>query len=223
MMVGMAASDRDFMPALRFNSLTGLFDPLVAVYAREGEFKRRVLRHASLQEGEHVLDLGCGTGTLALMAHESAPGVDIDGLDADPKVLASARRKAAKAGVPIRFSEGMSTELPYPDGQFDVVLSTLFFHHLEDEVKHATARELARVLRPGGRVVVGDIGKPQGPLMRVAVRTMVQVLDGRATTQLNVDGRLPDVLGGSLDAVRVVDRMRTPVGTLEIVTGRKAG
>ena len=67
-------------------------------------------------------------------------------------------------GLEIGFDEGMSTSLPYPDESFDVVLSTLFFHHLSDEAKRQTAAELVRVLRPGGRLVVGDLGRPQDPL-----------------------------------------------------------
>jgi len=216
-------AERDFMPALRFGSLTSLFDPVVAIWAREGEFKRRVLRHAALRSGERVLDLGCGTGTLALMAHADQPEVELDGLDADPAILRTARSKADASGVPISLREGFSTELPYEDGRFDVVLSTLFFHHLADADKRATASEIARVLKPGGRAVIGDLGKPQDPLMRLAVSTTVQVLDGRTTTSLNVAGGLPTVFreAGLVD-VGVVDRLRTPVGTLEVVVARQS-
>jgi len=224
MISGVSATDRDFMPALRFGSLTGLFDPVVAVYAREREFKRRVLRYAALQPGERVLDLGCGTGTLALMARETQPGIEIEGLDADPKVLRSARSKTRDAAASIDFHQGMSTDLPFENARFDVVLSTLFFHHLRDADKRTTAQEVARVLKPGGRLVVGDVGKPQDPAMRLMAAATVQLLDGRTTTQLNIDGGLPEILrGAGLDGVAVTDRLRTPVGTLEVYTGRKDG
>ena len=219
----MSSTQRDFMPALRFSSLTRFFDPVIAIYGREREFKRRVLREARLKAGERVLDLGCGTGTLALMARDAAPNLDIDGLDADEEILRSARSKAAAAGAPIRFTQGFSTELPYEDGSFDVVVSTLFFHHLNDEDKWSTAGEIARVLEPGGRLVVGDIGKPHDPVMRFAAAATVQLLDGRTTTQLNVDGRLPEVFrGAGLRDVRIADRLRTPVGTLEVIAARES-
>jgi SAM-dependent methyltransferase len=126
------------------------------------------------------------------------------------------------AGLDIRFDEGRSTALPYGDASFDLVLSTLFFHHLPADAKGRSAAELARVLRPGGRLVVGDLGRPQDPLMRVAVRVTVQVFDGVATTALNVRGELPDVIAGAgLEAVTVHDRVRTPTGSYEVITATR--
>ena len=113
------------------------------------------------------------------------------------------------------YDEAMANELPYPDASFDLVLSTLFFHHLPDDAKHQTAAEVVRVLRPGGRVVVGDLGRPHDALMRAAVRSTVQLLDGVTTTALNVRGELPQVLAGAgLDEVAVRDRIRAPTGEL---------
>ena len=207
-----------FIPALGFERLTRLYDPVAAVATRERTFKRRILERARLRSGEQVLDLACGTGTLALSALRAAPGVRIAGVDADPDVLGRARAKARRAGAEIRFDQAMSTDLPYEDRSFDAVLSTLFFHHLAPEAKAATARELLRVLRPGGRLVVGDLGRPQDPLMRAAVLA-VQLVDGFETTRLNVAGGLPNVLAeAGLAGVAVTDRLRTPVGTIEILT-----
>jgi ubiquinone/menaquinone biosynthesis C-methylase UbiE len=215
----MSGDDSGFIPALRFHRLTPLFDSVAALAVRDRSIKRRVLAHAAIVSGERVLDVGCGTGTLAVGAAQAAPGAEVTGLDADAAILVRARRKAAGAGLEIAFDEGTSTALPYPDASFDLVLSTLFFHHLPDEGKHATAAELVRVLRPGGRIVVGDLGRPQDPLMRAAVRATVQLLDGVATTALNVRGELPDVLGGAgLRDVAVRESIRTPTGSYEIMT-----
>jgi ubiquinone/menaquinone biosynthesis C-methylase UbiE len=214
-------SKRSFKPALNFDRLTPLFDPVVAVTTRERTFKRRVIERACLVEGERVLDLACGTGTLALAAIETTPGLHVVGADADPAILRRARAKAAAAGI--QFDEAFSTELPYEDGAFDVVLSTLFFHHLEDDDKLDTAAEALRVLRSGGRLVVGDMGRPQDPLMRLAVLGTVQLVDGPATTRANVAGRLPGILTeAGFQAVEVTDRLRTPTGTVEILTATRA-
>jgi ubiquinone/menaquinone biosynthesis C-methylase UbiE len=208
-----------FIPALRFNRLTPLFDFVAAVAVRDRALKRRVLAHAAISSGEEVLDVGCGTGTLAVAVARAAPGVSVTGLDADPSILAKASRRAAAAGLEIRFDEGRSTALPYADGSFDLVLSTLFFHHLPDDAKRETADELVRVLRPAGRLVVGDLGRPQDPLMRMAVVVTVQLLDGFATTALNVRGELSGVLGAAgLEGVSVRERMRTPTGSYEVLT-----
>jgi ubiquinone/menaquinone biosynthesis C-methylase UbiE len=213
--------DAGFIPALRFNRLTPLFDYVAAVAVRDRAIKRRVVACARIAGGEDVLDIGCGTGTLAVMAARAAPGVTVTGLDADASILARARKRADAAGLESRFDEGRSTALPYADASFDLVLSTLFFHHLPDDAKRQTAAELVRVLRPGGRLVVGDVGRPQDPLMRIAVRATVQLLDGVATTALNVRGRLPDVLiSAGLREVSARDRIRTPTGTYEIMTMR---
>ena len=215
-------SDDGFIPALRFNRLTPLFDVVAAVAVRDRAVKQRVLAHAALGSGEQVLDVGCGTGTLAIAAAQAAPGLKVTGLDADPSILARAREKAADAGVDVAFDEAMSTALPYADASFDIVLSTLFFHHLPDDGKRQTAAELVRVLRPGGRIVVGDLGRPHDPLMRAAVRLTVQLLDGLETTALNVRGGLPAVLSDAgLREVTVRERIRTPTGSYELMTGAR--
>lgn len=215
-------ADRGYKPALRFGALTGLFDPVAALTTRESTFKARVVQRAALRPGEDVLDLGCGTGTLALAALAEEPAARLTGLDADPEVLARARRKAEIAGAEIAFDEGFSTELPYADGRFDALLSTLFFHHLEDGDKRRTAAEALRVLRPGGRLAVADLGRPQDPLMRTAALFTVQLLDGFATTSASVGGKLPGMLADAGFAeVRITDRLRTPIGTLEVLTGRR--
>lgn len=213
---------RSFKPALSFDFLTPLFDPVVALTARERGFKRRVLERAGIRPGEDVLDLGCGTGTLAIAAKDAQPGARLTGLDADPKILERARRKAAKAGADIGFDEGFSTELPYADARFDVALSTLFFHHLRDADKAKTLAELLRVIEPGGRMVIGDVGRPQDPLMGLAVRATVQAFDGLATTSANVRGRLPGfVRDAGFSDVAVADRLRAPIGTLEVLTAAR--
>ena len=218
---GDVANGRGFVPALRFHRLTPLFDLVAAVAVRDRAVKRRVIAAAELTGGESVLDVGCGTGTLAVMAARAAPGVAVTGIDPDTGILARARRRAADAGLEIRFDEGTSSNLLYEDESFDVVLCTLMLHHLPDDDKRRTAREFARVLRPGGRLVVADPGRPHDPLMRVAVLMTVQLLDGFANTSLNVRGELPELLAAAgFREVAPRARMRTMTGTYEVLTLR---
>ena len=98
--------DAGFIPALRFHRLTPLFDSVAAVAVRDRAIKRRVLARAEIARGEEVLDVGCGTGTLAVAAARAAEGVRVTGLDPDGSILARARRRAAEAGLEIGFDEG---------------------------------------------------------------------------------------------------------------------
>jgi len=215
----MAGRRQPFVPALRFDALTRLYDPVVAITSREKGFKRRLLEHARIKDGESVLDLACGTGTLAIEVKKDAPKAKVSAIDGDRSILTRARAKAKEAGVKIEFQRGLSNELPYEARSFDVVVSTLFFHHLTDEAKADSAEEIRRVLRLGGRVLIADWGRPQDPVMR-AMFLNVQVLDGFRNTSSSVAGKLPEFLReAGLKRVSVLDRMRTPLGTIEIVSG----
>jgi ubiquinone/menaquinone biosynthesis C-methylase UbiE len=214
-----AGRRQQFVPALRFDALTRIYDPVVAITSREGAFKRRLLEHARIKNGEAVLDVACGTGTLAIEIKKDHPQAKVSALDGDRVILQRANAKAKEAGVKVEFQRGMSNEMPYDARSFDVVVSTLFFHHLTDEAKADTAEEIRRVLRLGGRVLIADWGRPQDPLMRMFFLN-VQILDGFRNTASNVAGRLPEFLrDAGLKRVSVVDRMRTPLGTIEIVSG----
>jgi ubiquinone/menaquinone biosynthesis C-methylase UbiE len=213
-----AGRRQQFIPALRFNTLTRVYDPVVALTTREHGFKRRLLEHARIKDGEAVLDLACGTGTLAIDIKKGTSNARVSALDADPVILERARAKARDAGVKVHFAQGLSNDLPYDARRFDVVVSTLFFHHLTDEAKADSAEEVRRVLKRGGRLLIADWGRPQDPVMRMAF-VGVQMLDGFRTTSSNVAGRLPEFLRDArLKEVAVVDRMRSPFGTIEILS-----
>lgn len=210
-----------YIPALSYRWLTPLYDPLVAWTTRERAFKSALLEQVRLRAGDRVLDLACGTATLTIAAQRAQPGAAITGLDGDPAILARARAKAAQAGLDLRFDEAMSDRMPYADGSFDVVLSSLFFHHLNRDAKLATLREVHRVLRPGAWLHVADWGRAANPLMRTAF-LLVQVLDGFETTADNVAGLLPRFMTdcGFVD-VGAARRFATPLGTIALYRARK--
>ena len=126
---------------------------------REGTFRERVLRLARLSPGEQVLDVGCGTGTLAIAAKRLVgPTGAVHGVDASPEMLARASKKARKAGTEIVLKNGLAEAMPFPSAQFDVVLSTVMLHHLPGKLRRQCASEIRRVLKPGGRVLAVDFG-----------------------------------------------------------------
>ncbi|MFQ5663053.1 MAG: class I SAM-dependent methyltransferase [Terriglobia bacterium] len=211
----------DYIPALKYPWLTSAYDPLLRWILREAAFKRRLVEQARIEPGQRVLDLGCGTATLTLLIKSPQPEATVVGLDADPRALALAGVKAARAGLDITLDQGMADELVYVDHCFDRVLSSLLFHHLTLEKKMQALREAFRVLRPGGELHVADWGRPQNALLRVAF-LLVQILDGFETTAESVRGLLPELINqAGFEGVAEAARYTTPFGTLCLYRGRR--
>ena len=156
---------------------------------RERRFRERLTELARLQPGAAVLDVGCGTGTLAIVAKKRVGNSGtVIGIDASREMIERARRKARRAGVDVRFDSAIVEALPFPDASFDVVFSTLMLHHLPRAAREQCAHEMQRVLRPGGRVLAVDFVTParerKGLLSRLhrhgsmALRDIVELLSG---------------------------------------------
>jgi ubiquinone/menaquinone biosynthesis C-methylase UbiE len=124
--------------------------------------RRRTLDLARLQPGERALDVGCGTGTLALEAARRIGSTGrVCGIDPGSQQIARARAKAARRHAPVEFQVGVIERLPFADQSFDVVFSTLMMHHLPAPLKRQGLAEIARVLKPGGRLVIADFIRKQ--------------------------------------------------------------
>lgn len=150
---------KHYLPAAGHDWALPLYDPLVKLMGAEGA-RKALLEQAAVRPGHRVLDIGCGTGTLALFIKRLHPDVRITGLDPDPKALARARRKAQRAGASIQFDHGFSDELPYPNASFDRVFSSFMFHHLDPPAREKTLREVKRVLAPEGGLHLLDFERP---------------------------------------------------------------
>lgn len=133
---------------------------LIDTFAFRGQWRQlrqKTLALAQLQPGEQVLDVGCGTGQLLLdVARLVGRRGLVAGVDPGTAQIARARAKAARRGLPIKFQIGVIEQLPFPDQTFDVVFSTLMMHHLPAPLKRQGLAEIARVIKPGGRLVVAD-------------------------------------------------------------------
>ena len=165
----MSHANRTFLPAAGLDFLLPLYDPMVKLLGAE-RARKKLFDQASVQPHHRVLDIGCGTGTLVVAIKGWLPSVEVVGLDPDPKALARSRRKAERAGVSIRFDQGFANALPYSDGSFDRVFSSLMFHHIPHDAKLATMLEVRRVLKPGGSLHLVDFeqdgSRSHNPLAR---------------------------------------------------------
>jgi ubiquinone/menaquinone biosynthesis C-methylase UbiE len=149
-------ADRKYLPAASLDILLPAYDPLMALLG----FRRALaplIAQAELKPDHSVLDIGCGTGTLAILIKKAHPTIAVTGLDPDPRALARAARKVGRAGVAVTFDRGFADAMPYPDGAFDRVFSSMMFHHVPKRDKTNVLAEVRRVLKPGGRLEFIDL------------------------------------------------------------------
>jgi len=199
----MSARPEGYIPAAGHDWLLPLYDPVLRLLFREEAAKRQLLEQAEVRPGHRVLDVGCGTGTLAILVKTECPEAGVVGLDGDPKALAVARRKVAEAGVDVKLDEGLACELPYPDASFDRVFSSLVLHHLTREHKRRTLAEILRVLAPGGTFHLLDFGRPVSAWERALARIAFRSPEVRD----NIEGRLAALLRDA-DFTEVVELAR---------------
>lgn len=162
--------DRDYLPAMARPGLLRWYDPFSRLMgAREAQWQ--LVAQAGIEPGATVLEIGCGTGNVLLLAARAVPDATFTGLDPDAPALAVAARKARRVGVELRLDQGYADRLPYPDGSLDRVLSSFMIHHLPQDQQRAALREVHRVLAPGGRLHLLDFdGTPSGPVGRLLHR-----------------------------------------------------
>ena len=142
--------------------LMGWFHDTFSFRGQWRELRQRTATLARIQPGEQVLDVGCGTGTLAIEVQSRVGTAGrVAGVDPGTQQIARARAKAARRNMPIEFQIGVIEQLPFPDQTFDVVLSTLMMHHLPASLKRQGLAEIDRVLKPGGRLVIADFTRKQ--------------------------------------------------------------
>ena len=147
-----------------FDRIAGLYDRMNSVMTAglHHEWRRRAADLANLSPGDRALDVATGTGDLALeLTTRVAPGGEVVGVDFSEKMLELARAKAGPRGAHVRFESGNALSLGYADGEFDA--STVGFGARNFSDLDRGLAEMARVVRPGGRVVVLEITTPQRP------------------------------------------------------------
>ena len=153
----MAKSDDLKTKGITLGHMARFYDLICVLGGLGTGFKRRIVGLAKLTPEDRVLDVGCGTGVLTRLAAQQA--AEAVGIDAAPEMIDVARAKAARQGLRVDFRAALIEDIPFPDAHFDVAFSTLMIHHLPPEVKHTGLREVLRVLKPGGRLLVADFDR----------------------------------------------------------------
>lgn len=216
-------TEQTFTPALGRFAHSRLYDSVIAL-TRERLWRSMLAMHTALKAGDVVIDVGCGTGSLALLLHEIEPCARVIGVDPDPEVLAIARHKAEAAGADkVEWRAGLGDALTdvVDAGVADTIVSSLLFHQCPVAMKRAILSSMVETLRPGGKLVIADFGLQRTRLMRLAFR-VVQLADGREDTQFNADGALPGLMSEvGFGHVRETAAVSTVNGSISIYTARR--
>ncbi|YCK33345.1 class I SAM-dependent methyltransferase [Actinomadura sp. ATCC 39365] len=210
-------SQQTFTPALGRLKFTRLYDPVVAL-TRERLWRSLVAMHVAPRPDDTIVDVGCGTGSQAMLLHRLEPRARIVGVDPDPETLAQARRKSRANGTAPEWRLGMGDALTglLGPGSADTAVSSLVLHQCPLPMKRAILASMHAVLRPGGKLVIADYGWQRTASMRLAFR-VVQLADGVRDTQPNADGVLPELMtdAGFAD-VREAEVVRTVTGSISV-------
>ncbi len=170
MLAHMSKADSDITTGMTIRQARS-YDLHVALMTlgRGRALRERTIKLARITPGEHVLDVGCGTGEITMRAKaRSGPTGSVAGIDPAPEMIAVARQKAARAGLDVDYRVAAVETMPFADATFDVVMSSLMMHHLPEDLKPRALAEIRRVLKPSGRLVVVDLKQPTSHLGRLA-------------------------------------------------------
>jgi len=134
----------------------------IAFAGRRSRVYRRIVSLSGVHPGDSVLDVGSSGGYLVRkLAAATGPAGHVTGVDPSAAAIAYARRRALSA---MRFTVGVAQDLDLPDSSFDVVTCTLVLHHVPARKRGAALREMYRVTKPGGRLLVADFDPSRRPL-----------------------------------------------------------
>lgn len=207
-----------FIPGAGLHALTPAYDLLFRLTLPERALRDGLVERLALPDGARLLDLGCGTGALLACFARARPDLELAGVDIDPRMLAQARARLSRASATASLLEASAAAIPLPDQSVDAVVSVLVFHHLPPEVKRGATREIRRLLRPGGTVLIADFGRPQGRL-QAALFAVASRVESRETTAGHADGIVETLLREQGFAVREERRLRTIFGTIGFYRG----
>lgn len=220
-MIVTKSNKKKFIPALGYDWLTIFYDVAIKVTMPEKKFRKELVQRVAAEENEKVLEFGFGTAQNLIIAMHGSPKTKFIGLDIDPKVkqIAENKLKSENLEIPLVLYDGGT--FPFESNTFDKVFSSLVFYQLDTEVKKHCLKEVHRILKPNGKLIIGDWGKPSSTYRRFLFY-VVQLIDGFKTTQENVEGLLPVYISEcGFKNVTETGHVDTKIGTYCYYRGEK--
>lgn len=215
--------EKEFTPALGDSRLTPLYDIAIRLLTRERVWREKLIEQIDPLPNDRILDVGCGTGSLALRMKAYQPNATIIGLDPDEEVLTRARSKARSNNTQIEWHHGfLDQETVQKLMPVTKVVSSLVLHQTPLREKADLLSAMFRVLEPNGSLHIADYGLQRSKLMRVLFRRTVQMIDGRADTQPNADGVLPELIeAAGFSEVQETRVIKTATGSISLYSAVK--
>ena len=214
-------SKNKYIPALRFKWLTPLYDALIGITMPEKKIKKELIENAAIADGLDVLDFGCGTATLTIMAKQSHPGAKLTGIDVDKEILDRAIQKVKEKNLDILLLDYDGEKLPFQNNSFERVISCLVFHHLDTDTKQKVLADIYRVLNKNGQLHIADFGRSTSWVQRT-VFNMIRGLDGFKSTDANAKGLLPKLISDAgFENAGIKKRFKTMFGEVQIISAEK--
>lgn len=188
------------------NRLAPFYDALVGFLAffigGEHQLRQRIVALAGLRRGDCVLDVGCGTGTMAtMMAERVGAEGQVVGIDLSPRMIEIARRKATTAQL--TFLHASAEDIPFPDEHFHAVTITYALHEMPRAARRNTLNEIHRVLKPGGRLVAVDYYEPRRWSRKAVVR-LLMLMEGATAKDLLRSGLSNEIKTAGFEDIRQV-------------------
>jgi ubiquinone/menaquinone biosynthesis C-methylase UbiE len=206
------------MPTLGEQRFLPFYDTTMSLMTCERTWRRAFVKQIDPQPRDVILDMGCGTGTLAILLKRAEPSASVYGIDPDPAILTRAENNARDKDALIHFAQGYVQDTAAIAARIrpNKIVSSMVLHQVPLAGKRSAVLSAFAALRAGGELHIADYGQQKSPLMRFAFR-QVQTLDGIAATQPNADGVLPELMweAGFRD-VRENAVIPTPTGSISL-------
>jgi ubiquinone/menaquinone biosynthesis C-methylase UbiE len=176
---------------------------------RQKAIRQMTIELAEIHTGNQVLEIGCGTGTLTILAKkQTGENGLVFGIDPLPQMIKRAQQKAAKSKLKIDFQIAPYEQIPFPENHFDVVLASFMIFHTNDDTRQQGLNEVFRVLKPGGKFLIIDTK----PMEKKNVQKIAVELTDEVMWERPLDKLLPMLENSGFNSIKLGDTKYSIIG-----------